>query len=136
MEDLGWTGSRIACFPMTSINQEVRMTFITMEDFLKVDMRVGRIIRAEPHPRARKPSIRLWIDFGPEIGIWTSSAALADRYRPEELVGTLVIAVVNFPPKNVAGFDSQVLVLGVPDETGRVVLLRPDAEVPLGGRVF
>lgn len=112
------------------------MTFITMEDFLKVDMRVGRIIRAEPHPRARKPSIRLWIDFGPEIGIWTSSAALADRYRPEELVGTLVIAVVNFPPKNVAGFDSQVLVLGVPDETGRVVLLRPDAEVPLGGRVF
>lgn len=112
------------------------MAWITTEDFEKVDMRVGRILRAEPHPRARKPSLRLWIDFGPELGVRTSSAALADRYRPEELVGTLVIAVVNFPPKNVAGFVSEVLVLGVPDEAGRVVLLRPDGEVPLGGRVF
>lgn len=112
------------------------MATLTMEEFLKVDMRVGRVVRAEPHPRARQPSLCLWIDFGPEIGVRTSSAQLAARYRPEELVGSLVIAVVNFPPKNVAGFVSEVLVLGVPDEAGRVVLLRPDAEVPLGGRVF
>ncbi len=112
------------------------MDLITPEDFMKVDMRVGRVVRAEPHPRAHRPSLRLWIDFGPEIGVRTSSAALADRYAPEALVGTMVIAVVNLPSKNVAGFPSEVLVLGVPDAAGRVVLLRPDAEVPLGGRVF
>lgn len=99
-------------------------------------MRVGRIVRAEDFPRARKPAYKLWIDFGQPLGIKQSSAQLTDRYVPAALVGRLVIAVVNLPPKQIADFVSEVLVLGVPDEQGAVVLLRPDAEVPLGGRVF
>jgi len=109
---------------------------ITSEQFAALQMRVGRIVRAEDFPRARKPAYKLWIDFGQPLGIKQSSAQLTDRYVPAALVGRLVIAVVNLPPKQIADFVSEVLVLGVPDEQGAVVLLRPDVEVPLGGRVF
>ncbi|WP_027717901.1 tRNA-binding protein [Desulfovirgula thermocuniculi] len=107
----------------------------TIEDFLAVDMRVGRVLQAEEFPEARKPAYKLTIDFGP-LGIKKSSAQITALYRPEELVGRLVVAVVNLPPRRVAGFPSEVLVLGVPDEKGDVVLLQPDREVPLGVRVF
>jgi tRNA-binding protein len=100
-----------------------------------LDLRVGRVTRAERNDRARKPAHRLWIDFGP-LGEKRSSAQLADLYAPESLVGRLVIAAVNLGPRNVAGFTSEVLVLGLPDEAGRVVLLAPEREVPLGGRVY
>ncbi len=98
-------------------------------------MRVGRVLRAEPHERARKPAYKLWIDFGP-YGVKTSSAQLTALYRPEDLVGRLVVAAVNLGKKRIAGFVSEVLVLGVADAEGRVVLLTPEREVPLGGRVF
>lgn len=106
-----------------------------LDAFAAVDMRVGRVLRAEPNPRARKPSYCLWIDFGP-LGVRQSSAQLTERYAAEALVGTQVIAAVNLGERRIAGFVSQVLVLGVPDEEGRVTLLRPDAAVPLGGRVY
>ena len=106
-----------------------------LEAFGLLDMRVGRVLRAEPNPQARKPAYRLWIDFGP-LGTRQSSAQLTDRYSAEQLVGTLVIAAVNLGTRRIAGFVSEVLVLGVPDEAGRVTLLRPDDEVPLGGRVY
>lgn len=105
-------------------------------DFERVDIRVGRVTRAEPFPKARKPAIRLWIDFGPELGEKKSSAQLTAHYIPEKLVGRQVIAVVNFPPRQVADFMSEVLVLGVPDADGNVVLLAPDRDVPVGGRMF
>ncbi len=98
-------------------------------------MRVGRIIEAKPHPKARKPAYILKIDFG-EYGVKTSSAQITDLYKPEDLVGRLVICATNLEPKNIAGVISEVLVLGVPDERGRVVLIKPDREVPLGGEVF
>lgn len=102
-----------------------------------LEMRVGRVVRAEPFPEARKPAFRLWIDFGPEGGgVRPSSAQLTERYRPEDLVGRLVVAVTNLPAKRIAGFVSEVLVLGVPDATGATVLLQPDVDVPLGGRVY
>lgn len=109
---------------------------ITYDDFQKVDIRVGRIIRAEPFPEARKPAIKLWVDFGPEIGEKRSSAQLTRHYTPEGLVGRLVMAVVNFPPRQIGKVMSEVLVLGVPDAEGEVVLLQPDQDVPLGGRMF
>ncbi len=109
---------------------------ITFEDFLRVDVRVGRIVDARPFPEARKPAYRLRIDFGPAVGERTSSAQLTRHYTPESLVGRQVLAVVNFPPRQIATFQSQVLVLGVPDPQGEVVLVRPDEEVPLGGRLF
>ena len=98
-------------------------------------MRLGRITRAEPNERARKPSYKLWVDLG-ELGTKTSSAQLVDLYKPEELVGRLVIAAVNLGTRNIAGFVSEVLVMGVPDPSGHVVLLAPEREAPLGGRVF
>ena len=112
------------------------MPRISWEDFEKVDVRVGRVVAAEPFPEARKPSVKLAVDFGPEVGVKKTSAQLAAHYSPETLLGRQVVAVVNFPPKRIAGFNSEVLVLGVPDEEGAVVLLAPDREVPLGGRMF
>jgi tRNA-binding protein len=109
---------------------------IGIEDFQKVDIRVGRVLGADPLDGARKPAYRLRIDFGPELGVKQSSAQVTIHYRTEELVGRLVLAVVNFPPRRIAGFKSEVLTLGVPDGAGNVVLIRPDADVPLGGRLF
>lgn len=109
---------------------------ITYDDFQKVDIRVGRIIRAEPFPEARKPAIKLWVDFGSEIGEKRSSAQLTRHYTPENLIGRLVMGVVNFPPRQIGKVMSEVLVLGVPDADGEVVLLTPDQSVPLGGRMF
>ena len=106
-----------------------------LEAFELLDLRVGRITRAEPNEKARKPSFRLWVDFGP-LGTRTSSAQLTDLYSAEELVGRQVIAAVNLGTRNIAGFVSEVLVLGLPDEQGRVVLLTPEREVPVGGRVY
>jgi tRNA-binding protein len=109
---------------------------ISWEDFEKVDVRVGTVVGAEPFPEARKPSIKLTVDFGQEIGTMKTSAQVTAHYEPEGLLGRQVVAVVNFPPKRIAGFKSEVLVLGVPDERGKVVLLSPDHEVPPGGRMF
>ena len=112
------------------------MPEISWEDFEKVDVRVGNVVEAEPFPEARKPSIKLTVDFGPQVGTRRTSAQLTAHYEPETLVGKQVVAVVNFPPKRIAGFKSEVLVLGVPDEAGEVALLSPDHEVPPGGRMF
>ena len=106
-----------------------------VEAFAALEMRVGRIVRAELNARARKPSYRLWIDFGPE-GERRSSAQLVAIYSPAQLVGRLVIAAMNLGTRNIAGFESEVLVLGLPDAEGRVVLLSPERDVPLGGRVY
>jgi tRNA-binding protein len=106
-----------------------------LEAFETLDLRVGRIVRAEPNERARKPAYKLWIDFGP-LGQKTSSAQLTALYRPEELVGRLVIAAMNLGTRNIAGFESEVLVLGVPNVDGEVVLLEVEREVPVGGRVY
>lgn len=112
---------------------------VTIDLFDQVDMRVGRVIACEPFPEARKPSYKLTIDFGP-LGTRRSSAQLTLHYTPQELVGTMVVAVVNFPPRRIAGFASEVLVLGVPDNgvvrEGGVILLRPDKNVEPGARVF
>lgn len=109
---------------------------ISYSDFTNVDMRVGRILRADPFPEARKPAYKLVVDFGADVGVKSSSAQLTARYKPDDLVGRLVVAVVNFPPRQIGPFMSEVLTLGVPDTTGAVVLLAPDADVPIGGRVF
>ena len=112
------------------------MSEIGFDDFLKVDIRVGRITRVEPFPEARKPAFKLWVDFGAEIGEKKSSAQITRHYTPDELVGRQVLAVVNFPPRQIGKVMSEVLVLGVPDADGEVVLLRPDSDVPLGGRLY
>lgn len=109
---------------------------ITFDEFLAVDIRVGRITRAEPYPEARRPAIKLWLDFGPEIGERRSSAQITRHYDPEQLVGQQVLAVLNFPPRQIGKFVSEVLVLGLPDAQNEVVLLRPDKEVPIGGRIY
>lgn len=112
------------------------MSEISFDDFLKVDIRVGKILRAEPYPEARKPAFKLWIDFGPEIGEKRSSAQITAHYDVETLPGRLVVAVVNFPPRQIGKFMSEVLVLGVPDAEGEVVLLAPGHEVAPGARMY
>ena len=112
------------------------MAEIGFDDFLKVDIRAGTITRAEPYPEARKPAIKLWVDFGPEIGEKKSSAQITRHYDPETLVGKQVIAVVNFPPRQIGKFMSEVLVLGMPDGEEEVVLLRPDITVANGARMY
>ena len=112
------------------------MAEITWDDFDKVDIRVGQVIEVEPFPEARKPAVKLEIDFGDSIGTRRTSAQITTHYQPEDLVGRQVVAVINFPPKRIAGFKSEVLVLGVPQDDGEVVLLSPDHVVPLGGRMF
>jgi len=109
---------------------------ISYADFERVEIRVGRITRAEPFPEARKPAFRLWLDFGAEIGEKRSSAQITAHYTPEALIGRQVLAVVNFPPRQIGKVMSEVLVLGVPDAAGEVVLIGPGHEVPLGGRLF
>ena len=109
---------------------------IAYEDFAKVDVRVGRITRAEPFPEARKPAYKLWVDFGPEIGERKSSAQITKNYTLDELPGRLVMGVVNFPPRQIGPVMSEVLVLGVPDEDGEVMLIAPENDVPLGGRLY
>jgi tRNA-binding protein len=109
---------------------------IPFQDFEKVEIRVGRIVRAETFPQARKPSYKLLIDFGTELGTKRSSAQLTHRYTPAQLEGRLVLAVVNFAPRQIGPFMSEVLTLGVPDAEGAVVLVMPDADVPLGARLF
>jgi tRNA-binding protein len=108
---------------------------ISFDDFQAVDIRVGTVVDAQPFPEARKPAIKLWIDFGGEIGVRKSSAQITTHYTPDRLIGRQVLAVVNFPPRQIGPFLSEVLVLGVPDENGAVVLLRPDFPVPIGGRM-
>ncbi|MEP4036242.1 tRNA-binding protein [Pseudophaeobacter sp.] len=108
---------------------------ITFDDFMKVDIRVGEVIRAEAYPEARRPAIKIWIDFGSEIGEKKTSAQVTAHYTPEMLVGKQVMAVVNFPPRQIGKFMSEVLVLGLPDEAGEIRLIGPDGPVPLGGRL-
>jgi tRNA-binding protein len=109
---------------------------IGFDDFMKVDIRVGRITRAEPFPEARKPALKLWIDFGPELGEKRSSAQITRHYRAGDLIGRQVLAVVNFPPRQIGPVMSEVLTLGVPDAEGEVVLIGPGHDVPVGGRLF
>ena len=109
---------------------------ISFDDFMKVDIRVGRIVAAEPFPEARKPAFRLTIDLGPEVGLKRSSAQITRNYRLDELVGRAVLCVVNFPPRQIGPMMSEVLTLGVPDEAGEVVLVAPGLEAPLGGRLY
>jgi tRNA-binding protein len=108
----------------------------TIDDFNALDIRVGKITAAEPFPEARKPAYKLTIDFGPEIGLKHSSAQITQHYEREALVGRLVLGVVNFPPRQIGPFQSEVLTLGLPDENGDVVLIQPDRDLPLGGRLF
>ncbi|WP_424971217.1 tRNA-binding protein [Dinoroseobacter sp. S76] len=112
------------------------MAEITFDDFLKLDIRVGEVVQAEPYPEARKPAIKLWVDFGAPLGVKKSSAQITKHYTPEALIGRQVMAVVNFPPRQIGKFMSEILVLGVPDAEGEVVLLAPDLKVPLGGRLY
>ena len=109
---------------------------IAFDDFEKLDIRVGTVVDAQAFAEARRPAIKLWVDFGGEIGVRQSSAQLTVHYVPDRLIGRQVLAVVNFPPRRIAGFESQILVLGLPDENGAVVLVKPDLHVPDGGKMF
>ncbi len=109
---------------------------IGFDDFLKLDVRAGTVVRAEPYPQARKPAIKIWVDFGDDLGVRKTSAQLTAHYTPESLPGRQVAAVVNFPAKQIGKFMSEILVLGFPDAQGSVVLLTPDKSVPNGGRLF
>ena len=115
---------------------ESEAALIDISDFERVEMRVGRVLTAEPFPEARKPAIKLTIDFGAEIGVKQSSAQLTVHYRPDQLIGRQVCAVVNFPPRQIGPFVSEVLTLGMPEEDGSVVLVKPDFKVPNGGKLF
>ena len=109
---------------------------ISYDEFDRVDVRVGTVTRAEPFPEARRPAIKIWIDFGPDIGMRKSSAQITQRYTPDDLIGRQVVAVVNFPKKQIGPFMSEALTLGVPGPDGEVVLLRPDFDVPNGGKMY
>ena len=109
---------------------------IDFDDFLKVDIRVGRIIRSEDFPQARNPAYKLWVDFGEVIGTRKTSAQITQNYMHDDLKDKLVLGVVNFPPKQIASFMSEVLVLGVPDENNNVALIVPDKDIPIGGRLY
>jgi tRNA-binding protein len=109
---------------------------ITFDDFMKVDIRVGTIVRAEPYPEARQPAFKLWVDFGEKLGVKRTSAQVTGNYALEGLVGRQVAAVINFPPKQIGRFMSEILVLGFPDKDGDVVMVRPDQAVPDGGRLY
>ena len=109
---------------------------ISNDDFEKIDVRVGTITRAEPFPEARKPAIKIWVEFGPAIGEKKTSAQITKYYDPDSLIGRQVAAVVNFPPRQIGKFMSEILVLGFPDENGEVVLIAPEREVPVGGKLF
>ncbi len=111
------------------------MADITWDDFEKVDLRIGTIVRAEPFPEARRPAFKLWVDLGPELGVRKSSAQITVHYALDELVGRQVLAVTNFPPKQVGTFRSEILVTGFADEQGAIVLARPDRPVPNGARL-
>jgi tRNA-binding protein len=111
-------------------------TDLSFEDFMKVDIRVGTILRAEPYPEVRRPAIKVWVDFGPEIGERKSSAQITEHYDVETLPGRQVLGVVNFPPKQIGKFMSEALILGAPDSAGAVVLLQPSKRVPNGSRMF
>jgi tRNA-binding protein len=108
----------------------------SIEDFDRLDIRVGTVVDAQPFPEARKPALKLFIDFGPDIGLKRSSAQITDHYKPDQLIGRQVLAVVNLPPRPIGDFPSEALTLGVPDADGAVVLLRADFKVPNGGRMF
>jgi len=124
--------SRLVCY----VRGNEKSSMIPFADFERIDIRVGRVTAAEPFPEARKPAYKLTIDFGGELGAKRSSAQLTVHYTPESLLGRLVLAVVNFAPRQIGPFMSEVLTLGVPDAEGAVVLISPDVEVPLGGRLF
>ena len=109
---------------------------LSFDEFLAVDIRAGQVIDAQPYPEARKPAIKLWVDFGEEIGVRKSSAQITENYDIDGLIGRQVMAVVNFPPRQIGKFMSEILVLGVPDADGQVVLLSPDKDVPLGARMY
>ncbi len=109
---------------------------ITFDEFLKLDVRVGTIVRAEDYPEARRPAFKIWVDFDAAIGVKKTSAQITGHYRPDDLVGRQVAAVVNFPPKQIGKFRSEILVLGFPDAAGEVVMIAPDRPVPDGGRLY
>ena len=112
------------------------MAQASLDDFERLDIRAGTVVDAQPFPEARNPALKLWIDFGGDIGVRRSSAQITLHYAPDQMIGRQVCAVVNFPPRRIAGFESEVLTLGMPDENGAVVLVRPDFAVPNGGRLF
>jgi len=121
---------------MMLVGGELIMTEASFDDFLKLDIRCGEIIAALPYPEARKPAYKLEIDFGAPLGVRKSSAQITTHYQPEDLIGKQVMAVVNFPPRQIGRFMSEVLTLGVPDADGEVVLVTPDQIVPTGGKLF
>ena len=124
----------IVCYIVTE--EKGRMSHIDFDDFMKVDIRVGRVVSVDEFPEARTPAYIVRVDFGEELGVKKSSAQLTKHYKPKELVGTLVSAVVNFPPKQIGPLKSEVLIVGFPDEEGKPVLVRPDQDVPLGGKLY
>jgi tRNA-binding protein len=110
--------------------------FATLDEFQRLDIRVGTVVRAEPYPEARRPAIKVWVDFGAGIGVKQSSAQITAHYTPDALVGRQVLAVINFAPRKIGPFLSEILILGLPDAEGQVVLIGPDQPVPAGGRLY